>query len=446
MIPIAIRSLMEQASYNATLPNNFISNLRAIIISPYEQLQAITVVDFTGIGDYTNVSGHSEVIKITCRYQPGLYQNRIAKYADQLEMEVYEIVGLQQTSRRYRCIPRMTGDSNVQGNSTTDIMPEVFDTENMIDVEFQLIPIDYDILINVPISNNYLVCDVWTALHNTLVEYYEENEMLKNTGEKKVQIEFPLDNDEVYPQVSIRQGLRLKDLVDYLQQNYGVYCTGAGMFFRNKVWYVYTPYRTEGYEQAAHVLDIIRVPQDIIPALEHTYYRNETTTTVISTGPAGFKDYTNVDQQIEGTGKQLISSEAVAGEAGSYYNNGRNVLTREDTLTEYRLAERRDNNDKVLVNPKPTNNVCHQMSQSVTTNGVTLTLSWDNANPDVLIPGMPVRYYYLDKTQVLKIAEGRLIQAGWRYFPNGIKPVLDFRRKVNMVVYFDKTSFPEDPE
>lgn len=415
MLPIQISHLLDQAKMNAAEPETRVYYLTGVLFTPEASIELLGIEGTAGAMVTNDPSSHSERIQAKIRIQPGLYQNHVLPWKDRLEMEVNEIKGLKQITRRYRCIPLKIIDTNKESNSTHLTNPEALDLTNFITVDVQLIDLAYEIMKNLPVSDNFLLGNVGDVLHHILTSECQQIPLDSAAKFGGVNIQRPVDNDRVYDHLMVPTGVDLTQIASWMQERYGVYSSGIGSCYYRDFWHVFSLYDCTLYETTSRSMDVIRIPQDVLPTVESSYYINGDHITVLGTGEAKTINKADINHQNAGTGQQLISNTAVGGETGTHYNQGRNVLSRNDSMYEYRTTKRGEGeiNDKVKINPTPTNNFCRELSKSRANDGEILHFIWENANPDHIVPGMPVKYFYMKNDQRLVSRQARLV--GWNW-------------------------------
>lgn len=175
-------------------------------------------------------------------------------------------------------------------------------------------------------------------------------------------------------------------------------------------------------------LDIYKFPEDILPVTEQTYGTTANSTLILSTGPSKLLDGTDNLRQNFGAGQQIISSDAISGEAGSHYNNGASVTLRAEKVTEYRTTQRASGQELIDINPTPTNNVFKEITKNAMRDCKVLELNWSNSNPFLITPGAPVKYYFLNEQGTLTIQEGTVISEQTTYYSDSTRPLTPFRK------------------
>lgn len=178
----------------------------------------------------------------------------------------------------------------------------------------------------------------------------------------------------------------------------GVYSQGLAYHYQDQMWYLFPPFATDRYERSDSTLTIINVPADRYPAVERTYRRTANQLVVLSTGEAKHIDLSIQQQANEGNGVRFIDANKVMGnfvnvKDGKLHFNGSN------NLNEFMVAPR-DNGPDIIgsgAHGGITVGYSNEFAKLAARNGNYVQLTWENSNPSLIYPGMPVRFMYLIK-------------------------------------------------
>lgn len=435
MLPLQLSNLIDQAKLNASKPNPFIYSLEGMFIHPDGFVNIIGIERVSGMGNY--ITARSEDIRVRVRMQPGLYQNHVLPYKDDLHFELVIHTDAGSYVEYYRCVPLSINQTETLGNSTKELDLSQFDAQNFISLDFQLIDLGFSKLRTLPYSNTFLAARVKDVIHHVLSKETMGLGLQGANAFKGVFIEEPVDNQVVYRQIVIPQGkTNLINIAQYLQEgDYGVYSRGIGSYYLKGEWRVYTLWDTLKYDRSDYTLDIIRIPEDAMPTIEQSYFLNDTNLTIVSTGRGELRNSVDVRIQNQGSGAQVISSKAANGITGQHYENGQVIVTRKDSLTQFRTVERKSGEERVNVNPTPTNNIARELTKARVNNGEVITIPWRNADHTLIRPGMPFRYHYLTAAGVLKVREGTVLGKAFDYVPKDASPQYSFYCNVNLTLF-----------
>lgn len=408
-MPRALANVIDFARTVNTYQTDTMSTLTAMIITPdNEQIELIMPKGMARFSMYA--LNRSDDVRIKGQLQPSVYMNKVLKNKDNLYVEVTERQGLTQSTQKYRATPKGDANPQMEGNSVKLANMEAKDHLNIVEVEFQLMEPGYAILKNKIVTDKHLMGTVRDVLYYQLIKFGKELGLIGPDAWRGVDIEEPVDNVRIFPVIDISPPIPLKDLGNWLQNDdqFGFYSKGFGMYYRKGMWYIFPLFKVGRYETARKVLNIYRVPPDAVPTLEVTHFTEGKVTTILSTGEAKHIDGTDIVKQNKGTGKRVISSDAVMGETGGTYSNGVHLTTRADTLSEYQTSKRGSGEDVAPFSDKPTNNLGKHLSDNAFNEGSLETIQWMNSDHSKLEPGMPVRFFFMTG-DVLSYKEGTLL-------------------------------------
>lgn len=405
--PRSLKNLIDFVQYvQKTQQNERKFSITAMAITPVQQVPLLIPNGFARMSSF--VTGRGDDYTIRVQIQPGVYQQDILPYRDNLTIEVVERIGTDQIMYKFRATPIDSDNPEMEGTHTAQANLKSKDETNIITIKFQLYELGYGILRNEPVQDIFLMSTLDNVLHDKLCEAGENLKLTGADAWKGVDIEYPIDNARAFKQIIIPFGTRLIDLGDFLQNNeeFGIYNTGLGMFYRKGLWRIYPLYRDGRYETARRRLNIYRLPQNVFPTLHNTWIADDKSITIFSTGEAINSDDTDIKRQNKGVGKRIITSDAAMGETGRYYNKGLAVTTSQDSLSEYRTVKRASGEEWIPTEMVPTGNICKHLSASALNDINITSVPWHNSNGLMIDPCMPVRYYYMSGDESLVYKEG----------------------------------------
>lgn len=433
-----LQNLLKQAQAISVAGVARYFKLSASIITPNEHIPVYLVSDMQRTSMFAMSRGDD--YRLTCQIQPGLYLKKVLPFSDNLKIEVIEREGIKQTARIFRLIPLVTGDPEVKGNDTKTSNLENFDNLNLVTANFQLQELGFAILRNSFASDPvFLMAKTGDALKHALMTD-AKNDLVSLTGADAYRgVDMPEEGDNLkeYKHIEVPDGTRLFDLPTYLQNDdkYGVYSKGLGCFFRKGMFYVFPLFKMGRYETASKVADIFRFPTDAVPTLETTYYTNNKTLTILSTGNAKHDSTVDIDHQNNGVGKRIINPQTLSGKAGYFYENGNAITTRSDSLTEFQTATRASGEQISLYDRTPSGNTCKSLSNNAYYDGELISTPWEMSNSDLIYPGMPCKYYYTKDNDVLVEKEGVILGVKSQYVKNDMNIQPTFKESCVIFIF-----------
>lgn len=210
------------------------------------------------------------------------------------------------------------------------------------------------------------------------------------------------DNKETVPFVVLGDGFRMSSVPTYLQQNVGgVYNRGIGTFFQTvkgkKTWFVYPLYDTERADGPGKKIIFYAVPQDKMPQLDKSYRIDGDLVKVAATAQRKYSDTAELNLINEGSGYRMADARSFMKKPVEMTESGpKGVRTRLNH--EVALKERDDGLNYVPMNMNgPSSNPYAARSEVLSRHMAQVDIVWENADPELIFPGMPCRYIYLSE-------------------------------------------------
>lgn len=411
MLSTQIESFLRTASLTAKIKNNPADSvtITGVIITPEGHYPLLGVEKFAEMADFTQ--NRSTMYGIRVRLQPSVYFNRILPFRDDTDIQLIVDSGTDRVIREFKVVPMVDTDLRAQSNNTAETNLEALDTTELVPYELQLIEKGYARLKNLPAQGSFLMATPDKVVYNLLDGKSEAANIPGHDRYRGMVMSQPIDNTNVYRQVIVPSGTRLVDVPGYIQNHpeYGIYSKGLGCFYKQNYWYVFPLFNTNLVDTHPRPLDVIRVPQNKIPALDATFYKSDVAMTIIATGGSEQSDGADIRKQNDGVGQRLVMGDAISGDTGYHYNNGRAITTRADSMQEYKLSDRRDGEEWIPIDRTPTGNVCKALSQNAMNEGEVVVVEWQNGDVGFLEPGQPVRFQYMYNEDEMMTRKGVLL-------------------------------------
>lgn len=210
----------------------------------------------------------------------------------------------------------------------------------------------------------------------------------------------PPDSQEGRAHIVIPHGTRLPDIPGRIQKFHGgIYSTGCGCYFQGRHWYVYPLYALDRFQKAKRTLTIANVPRQDMAASESSYQLQAGQVYIVATGEVKHLDYSDIQQVNEGNGTRFIRATDL--HRGFAKNEGnRSKINRSTHASEFVS----DPNAQQLVNAPVsgnyiTDNQYNEFSKLAPRQGARVQVFWENSRPDLIYPGMPCRFLYMEQGQ-----------------------------------------------
>lgn len=199
-------------------------------------------------------------------------------------------------------------------------------------------------------------------------------------------------------QISIPHDASLLDvpaLVDRYSDS--VYPTGFGYYLQNGLWYIFSPYDLKRYERGQYTrsLTVINVASFQFPGIEKTYRNTGTQVIIVANGETKQFDATEHNAMNEGTGGRFVDAERSNAQL-STYNGGKAEFSPTEYMNEFSVLKRESGMSKLTAGRSVTGNPRNEYGKLAKRQGSFIGVIWDLSAPDLLYPGMPIKYVYVE--------------------------------------------------
>lgn len=345
----------------------------------------------------------------------GVFATEVYPYKSNLEITVYRnSIGEVQTDTNFdkpRLSERYVATLYDRGSPMLDTRGQMPPTATMLDLtsievcDFQLVSKSVEQLRMHSVGGKYRTSTAEDLIKGLIAS---EARMLDLDGDRipdKVTMVTP-SNTAVREHFDIPQPTRLVDVPAVIQSKCGgIYSTGLGYFLKDDVWYLWPAFDTTRFETTEYTLTIIVVPDNKMPGSERTYRLDGTNLVVMVTGETKFKDDSEVMQLNYGNGVRAGDATTVLGNFATVSDN-KAVASRGASTNEFVGQQRPNGNNNVQASDVLITANSYELSSTLARRqGSHYDFLWENSNPKLLRPGMPVRILYLDGDRI-KMVDG----------------------------------------
>lgn len=306
-------------------------------------------------------------------------------------------------THRYRAVLLNGKSSILEGNQTFSDNDQVTDMAGFKEVYFELLDLAVEQLRLKSVGTVYrdmtmkdIIVGTLTYAAGTLS--LDDEDMIKG-----VDMVEP-NHNTMKEQTVVEQGTPLMKFTRVLQESCGVYSAGIGHYIQNKQWYVFPEYNLKRFETAPKTLTILNVPRGQLPAIERTYYSDSGKVTLISTGETNHLDDSEAQQLNMGNGVRFLNADKVLQGGFSKMENGIIKVDKNKNIHEFVIEQRGTSlNSAPFSDNKITSNILNEESKVARRMGSFIRFTWENANADLIIPGMPCRFVYMKGTELITV-------------------------------------------
>lgn len=383
-------------------PKDVNYNLSAsIIVSNSERVKVIQVPHYTIHKDF--VTNFMDEISVTLLLSGDDYAYRVLPYKDDLDVVIYfnpTIEGTADFSKtnpgyciKYKAYLTNPPVGGLGGGKT--LRPEM----SLAEVTFQLLPE----------KSMDLKGKKFAGLLTQTKPLDAVNLILNGATEDCEGIQYTKSDNETKRQIIIPQDTYLKDIPHLLQEKYGIYNNGIGSYYYNKHWFIYPLFDKQRYEKEEIKLTISAVDKRYTLSEGYrTYSVFAGNLSIVVNEDITVDDNQLSDQLNLGTAFATIKPQEIIS------TNQKTVKTNEvmiDGSSAYSMVSTTSNkhqyHDVKFIN-QPTSNT-HKLHSSVSgNNGTYYTFKWYAANPNLLYPGMPVKFMHADNNGEVIVRYGTL--------------------------------------
>lgn len=214
------------------------------------------------------------------------------------------------------------------------------------------------------------------------------------------------DNEDNMPSVIIPSGIKTSLLPTFIQEKgLGIYKTGLGTHYQRyegkPSWFIYSLYDTERFEEDVERVIFFSVPQDKLSGIDKTWKKEGKILYVACTGSQQYNDDSQLSDLNNGVGFRMADARSMEGKPG-IVKNGTVSGDRSRLNTE---VGTRDRSDGIYYAPVvgSSANPFKMYSQLASRQVSQTNLIWENSAPDLLYPGMPCKYVFLDQGEYREI-------------------------------------------
>lgn len=371
-----------------------------MIIEPYK------LVSIDGTRQYDSNYADETIVRMVLLSSD--YQNKIIPNKDNLLFSLFKeptaeasadiVLDKPRKVRTYRAILIDAKKDTLSGSDGNNVSDDP--VESLMDCEVQLVDLSVEQLRMKSIGGIYrdmTTSDVVQGVLSAAAGSLSLDEESSLNGVTLV----PGNNIEIRDHTIIPYGTPLMKVPDHIQNNCGgIYGSGIRHYIQNDLWYVYPRYNTKRFDETSKTLTIANLPENRLPQMERTYFTSGDMVLVVATGNTKEINVSEGLQLNEGNGIRYINARQMI-EGFHTVTGNKAVANRNDNISEITIGKRSTGlNQAPLSDVRITDNPYRESSKLAPRIGTNLQIEWENADPDLIYPGMPVRYLYVEGDSV----------------------------------------------
>ena len=177
----------------------------------------------------------------------------------------------------------------------------------------------------------------------------------------------------------------------------GIHPAQMRYYLQSQFWHLYPIFDNQRFNQNVYSLTVIKIPSTRMPGLEKTWRVGGNQIIVLSTRATTHQDNSESAQMNGGNGVRFVDAKNIV---ENYVTAGANkaVIAAKNHVVEVVNGHRKDQSDfiKAPESSSITDKYNKEYAKMAYKGGAYIQTVWENANVDLLTPGMPVRYIFQD--------------------------------------------------
>lgn len=207
------------------------------------------------------------------------------------------------------------------------------------------------------------------------------------------------------------------------QESGGIYPTGMRYFLQEDHWFIYPIYDIRRYDKSARVVNLINVPRGRLTGIETSYRQTQNQVIILATGEAKQFDPSQALRLQEGNAVRYIDAVQLFDD-GITQSGNKSYANPDKTISEITVDPMGQNTDMAKLSEKViTARHYQELSKLAERSGFYIQLEWENANADVIYPGMAAKYSYLNGRDQVEELYGCVVGIQTRHTPTTNNPV-----------------------
>lgn len=221
---------------------------------------------------------------------------------------------------------------------------------------------------------------------------------------------FPPDQSTPISQIVIPSGTFMCELPTIIQEeSIGVYKYGIGTYFQRfngvPMWFVFPLYNHDRFDSGTEqkVAVFYSTPDKAGKGVERTYRVNGNVLEVVITGNKMELDNSELTQLNYGTGFRLMDQAAFMKKPILIDENNKAVGARGNLNQEVTFMDRGDGLNFVPTIRNTKTNAYNEISKVSARQTAVVKFIWENADPELIYPGMPMKYCFMQGDEVVEV-------------------------------------------
>lgn len=398
-----------------------------LIKTPTETITPLSVDEVHLVRHYTRAIGDSLSVKITLGagdYAHGLYPARSKLKACLIKTPLGK--SLVYSKNPHLNVDTLWYDAHLYANSSPAIEQntrklgsrEQGNLNSIIDLEMMLVD---------PALDAMRKSTTDTIIHNTTgaqairaVMSHAFEAIKRNTGRVIKGVDLaPGYNPQIMNNIRVPAHTPLVEVFRVINTEVGgIYGAGLWAYLQGSHYFLYPPYDSARYGKAPQRLTCVNVSGQQLQHAERTWMKEDGEVFYLSTGESIHQDFSEREQLNEGNAVRFLDPVKLFDDYVKVSDN-RAVVDQSRVANEFTADRRPDGLNIIKHADRPiTSRGNVEASKLALRSGFFVQTRWDNANPELIIPGMPCRYLYLNTEKQVMVLHGSVVGVQARDTPH----------------------------
>lgn len=387
---------------------------RGMLHTEKEDLPVLKIDNMDLVRDYVNSIG--DLVRIEFKMPLGEFMIRLYPFRANLEFTIKRILLTDDTEKkidnskiittRYKAIFLVNENPNYTGSGFENLSTDSLNNKEIVQVKLQLLNRALE-----PIRIKTVQGVFKQVTQKKLIHALLAGESLKVQVDGKAAIDgidiVEPDNKEVKNHVIFPSSTGVTSIPSFLQEKMGgVYSCGVGNYLqtygKKMLWFVYPTTNTKRFDTSKdNKVIFYALPEGRFSNIDRTYTTDASILKVLVTGPRKYTDSADIDSMNEGSGFRMTDARAFMKKPVEITPEGP-MAKRGNLNTEVATQARKDGlNHAPLV--QGSSNPFKEYSKVNARNTSRIDVTWENCDTELLYPGMPCKYIFLDQGKAVEL-------------------------------------------
>lgn len=375
---------------------------------PSGSVEALFVTDFSLLRDYINK--FSDVLSINAVFGKGMVNHYILPNYKQLECtvtlkplvntpEYFQSQSAKITEFKYRAVLYEDAMQALQANHPSDTTRGQADIEDIVAVKMQLINPLQDKLRVATFGGCIRNANAMDAIRLLLGKYSKVDGIEDQFSIQGIDIVQGY-NTEIREHINVPHLTPIISLPKVINEIVGgLYSTGFNYYLQGRHWYIWSPFNIRAYEKAQFTITVINVPANKLAQAEKTFRFTQNQLIILCTGEVDYKRISDKAENNAGMGVRFIDANKIMEGFGEQVDNKFTINSRKhvNEVSVYQDVSATPEKINILSESKDriTTSYLSEYSQIAMRKGAFAQITWENSMDNLVQPGTPVRYIYL---------------------------------------------------